>query len=196
MEAFADKRHLLMWQSKLHSAYVSCWHRLNENSDLIKLGKEYAQGAFQCAVTTSIENIQLSIPSPDGIAMWLDLVDVKYIPDESLRLEEVLDGEYPRCGYPELMFKRHKCEYEQEARFVMHDHTASTVFPGAKVILASKRPERRYAAIDSNQFIDDIYLLNDDSFLRVNKFLLGIKHKYNIIQSTPDILQNMLVGTE
>ena len=70
-----------------------------------------------------------SISHSDGTAIWLDLFNVRYLEGENLTLEEELKGEFPRCGYPALESERAKHDYQNEARFVMHDYSATLTDP-------------------------------------------------------------------
>ena len=169
-------------QAILASAYVSCWHRLSQDSDLPKLAEEYT-GCFSCAVTTSIRRVQSSIPAPDmtsnpdGTVNFLNLFNVRYIESESNTLEDELAGEMPRCGYPELEFKRAKHVYQNEARFVMHDWSATTIDFGIPRLPAIDRPKYCYAAIDPNTFIENIYPLNESSSIQAKSHLTELNYQ-------------------
>ena len=103
--------------------------------------------------------------------MWLEFFPVRYLEDENCRLQDVLQGEFPRSGYPELEFKRNNFQHEKEARFVLHDHSATIEPLGAHGLLVVARPKRFYAAFDPNKFIEAIYPLNDVTSVEVNNLL-------------------------
>lgn len=146
----------------LATAFVSCWHRLTLTSDIERLAVEYLTSCFKCVVRTTVMRIRQSLPPPDGAPYWLDVFPVTYIDDESRRLEDVLDGQYPFCAYPELQFKRKfRFGHEQEARFVMHDWSAVTSFPGPGNMLLREHPKRRYQRIEPAIFLAAVYVLND-----------------------------------
>ena len=181
-------------EAVLATAYVSCWHLLSKDSDLVTLAKKYTSGDFQCAVTTSIKCVRSSIPPQEGFIMWLDLFKIRYIPDESWRLQEVLEGEFPSCGYPELEFKRAKYACEQEARFVMHDFYATLVHPGPQLLLAVDRPKWCYAAIDPEAFIESIYPLNDFSDAQVRELLSASRYQPVVTRCEPEKLLALCLG--
>ena len=179
----------------LDTAYVSCWHRLSKDLDLERNAKERASGGFHCAVTTSIKCVHSSIPSPDGFTMWLDLFKIRYLADESRRLQEVLEGEFSSGGYPTLEFKRAKWDYQKEARFVMHDFTASLVHhPVAQSLPAVDGSKWRYAAIDPEAFIECIYPLNDFSDAQVSELLSATRYRLVVIRCAPEKLRALCLG--
>lgn len=182
-------------EAVLATAYVSCWHRLSKDSDLVRLAKEYTPNDFKCAVTTSIDRVRLSTFTQEGLTMWLDLFKIRYLPDEDRRLQEVLEGEFPSCGYPTSEFKRaNKHDHEQEARFVMHDFSATLVYPGAQALLAVERPEREYAAIDTEAFIECIYPLNEYSIEQVDILLSATLYRPVVIPCAPEKLLGLCLG--
>ena len=164
-------------QAILSNAHVSCWHRLSQNSDLPKLAEEYTPDDFKCAVTTTNRRVLSSIPTPDGTPIWLNFFKVRYIKSENNTLQDEFKGEFPRCDYPALEFKRAKYDYEQEARFVMHDNSALNVVFFGQRLLAIDRPKHCYAAIDSNTFIENIYLLNDFSLTQAESLLAELNYQ-------------------
>lgn len=177
-------------KAMLATAYLSCWHRLSGVSDLQQLAKKYTPDDFCCAVTTSVERVLSSIIVRAGATMWLEFFPVRYLEDENRRLQEVLQGEFPRSGYPELEFKRaDKYRGEKEARFVMHDHSATMGFPGAAALLAIDRPKWLYAAIDPKEFIESIYPLNKFSGNKVDTFLADYDYRCTVTCCTPTQLQ-------
>jgi hypothetical protein len=148
-------------EAMLATAYVSCWHRLTLTSDIERLADEYLTSGFKCVVRTTVMRIRQSLPPPDGTPYYLDVFPVTYIDDESRRLEDVLDGQYPFCAYPELQFKRKATfGHEQETRFVMHDWSAVMSFPGPGNMLLREHPKRRYQRIEPAIFVAAVYALN------------------------------------
>jgi hypothetical protein len=138
-----------------------------------------------------------SIPPPDGAGIFLDLFNVRYLKDESRTLEEELEGEFPRCGYPSLEFKRaKKYGYEKEARFVMHDYSAVLVHPELHRKLAVDGPQRLYAAIDPSVFIENVYLLNDFSKAQANTLLAELDYQPALTYCTAAQLVKNEMGTE
>lgn len=165
-------------QTILATSYISCWHRLSADSNLLRLAEEYLQHQdFKCAIITSVKSILSSIYLPDGTGLHLDLFPVRYLKGESLTLEQELQGEFHRCGYPALEFKRLKYSYEREARFVLHDYSATLLWPELHRKLAIDGPKWKYASINPATFIENIYLFDDVSKNHSDALVSGLSYQ-------------------
>lgn len=173
-----------------HEAFVSCWHRFSATSDLQRIESEYVGNKdFCCVALSSVRSVLNSGFHPGGPFCSLDFFPVIYIEDESEKLETHIEDQYPICGYPELMFKRAPYKFEQEARFVLHDHSATllTAPPHGSPFVQDTNWE--YVAINSLVFLTAFVALNDYTFGRLQQ----LETLVPITQVSSDQLQAFII---
>jgi hypothetical protein len=180
--------------------FVSCWHQLTDGSDLARLYDEYAcvggvELPFWCIVKTTERLASQTLGSHTPFDLWAAHLDrVRYLKDENQTLEQFeLNGSKPMWSFPTLFYKRkEKYEWENEARFVLHESSAVTSYPGTrrKQGLLPFPDKYAYAAVNSEIFVEEIFFNSEACFAEAKGKFPDIDRRFKVmVRAFPDTAQ-------
>lgn len=167
------RRGLSRKRAILETAYISCWHRINAESNIERIVAEHTTASdIHFIIKTRLGRIWESLPGPDGSPWWLNHFPVIYLEDEEQKREDALQEQFPNCGYPDLLFKRPFFSWEVEARFVMHNGSATNAFPTPEMAINNAPTEKwKYVKVNAVEFIATIFVLNDESEIQLQSLI-------------------------